>query len=293
MVTYHDLFLNARVILRDLDVEAVQLEAQEILCAASGKSREELLRDLPLYAAERVTEQTMQLLNRRRAGEPLAYLLGEWEFCGLPVSVSPEVLIPRVDTEVLAQRAIALLEERGGPARLLDLCAGTGCVGIAAAAAVNKLRAVLVDCSDGAVKLCKQNIRRNGLSARVSCVVGDAREEPNAVLGHFDVLACNPPYIPTGDLAGLDPSVRDFEPRLALDGGPDGLDFFRCVANLWSQAVKPGGSLLFEVGIGQAEAVAGILRRAGYEEVWITNDTAGIARVVEGRKAEEETQEEP
>ena len=265
-------------------IEGAQLEAREILCAASGKTVEELYRDISLYTTQAIAEKALAMQERRMTGEPIAYLVGEWSFCGLPFYVSREALIPRVDTEMLAQLAMNRLKEHPGNTRILDLCAGTGCVGLTAAALVKNTRAVLVDLSDGALDLCKRNIRRHKLTGRAVYLKGDALQPPSHALGQFDVLVCNPPYIPTGDLAGLDSSVKDFEPLLALDGGEDGLDFYRQITTLWQPALKPGGHLLYEVGIGQAEQVAWLLVKAGYENIRITRDTGGIDRVVEGQR---------
>ena len=274
--------------LKKAGVEAAQLEAREILCAASGKTAEELYRDISLYTTEAIAEQALALQERRLAGEPIAYLVGEWSFCGLPFYVSPAALIPRVDTEMLAQLAMNRLKEHQGSTRVLDLCAGTGCVGLTVAALMKNTRAVLVDLSDGALDLCKRNIRRHKLTGRAVYLKGDALQPPSHALGQFDVLVCNPPYIPTGDLAGLDSSVKDFEPMMALDGGADGLDFYRGITSLWQPALKPGGHLLYEVGIGQAEQVAWLLVKAGYENIRITRDTGGIDRVVEGQRPKEQ-----
>lgn len=268
-------------------IEGAQLEAREILCAASGKTVEELYRDISLYTTQAIAEKALAMQERRMTGEPIAYLVGEWSFCGLPFYVSREALIPRVDTEMLAQLAMNRLKEYPGNTRILDLCAGTGCVGLTAAALVKNTRAVLVDLSDGALDLCKRNIRRHKLTGRAVYLKGDALQPPSHALGQFDVLVCNPPYIPTGDLAGLDSSVKDFEPLMALDGGEDGLDFYRQITSLWQPALKPGGHLLYEVGIGQAEQVAWLLVKAGYENIRITRDTGGIDRVVEGQRPQE------
>lgn len=286
--TYHDLYLKIRMSLSSAGIEAAQLEAREILCAASGKTVEELYRDISLYTTEAIAEQALALQERRLAGEPIAYLVGEWSFCGLPFYVSPAALIPRVDTEMLAQLAMNRLKEHQGSTRVLDLCAGTGCVGLTVAALMKNTRAVLVDLSDGALDLCKRNIRRHKLTGRAVYLKGDALQPPSHALGQFDVLVCNPPYIPTGDLAGLDSSVKDFEPMMALDGGADGLDFYRGITSLWQPALKPGGHLLYEVGIGQAEQVAWLLVKAGYENIRITRDTGGIDRVVEGQRPKEQ-----
>ncbi len=293
-ITYHDLYLKIRMALSSAGIEGAQLEAREILCAAAGKTVEELYRDISLYTTETIAEKALAMQERRLTGEPIAYLVGEWSFCGLPFFVSREALIPRVDTEMLAQLAMNRLKEYPGNTRILDLCAGTGCVGLTAAALVKNTRAVLVDLSDGALDLCKRNIRRHKLTGRAVYLKGDALQPPSHALGQFDVLVCNPPYIPTGDLAGLDSSVKDFEPLMALDGGEDGLDFYRQITSLWQPALKPGGHLLYEVGIGQAEQVAWLLVKAGYENIRITRDTGGIDRVVEGQRPQEpEVPEDP
>ena len=280
--TYNNLYLDARQKLKAAGVEAAQLEARELVCFAAGKNREQFFRDMSLYASDEVEAKVEDLMNRRLAGEPVAYLIGEWEFYGLPLDISREVLIPRADTEVLAEQAILAARAAGEGARVLDLCAGSGCVGLAVAANAPNCRAVLADVSEEALKICRQNIRRNDLNARVTCVQADARQAPPAMLWDFDVIACNPPYIPTGDIDGLDPSVRDYEPRLALDGGEDGLDFYRDIAEKWRTALRLGGVLLFEVGIGQASGVEQILSRCGYEDIETFQDTGGIWRVVKG-----------
>ena len=280
--TYNNLYLDARQKLKAAGVEAAQLEARELTCFAAGKTREQFFRDMSLYASDEVEAKVADMMNRRLAGEPVAYLIGEWEFYGLPLDISREVLIPRADTEVLAEQAILAARAAGEGARVLDLCAGSGCVGLAVAANAPLCRTVLADVSEEALKIYRQNIRRNDLNARVTCVQADARQAPSAKLWDFDVIACNPPYIPTGDIDGLDVSVRDYEPRLALDGGDDGLDFYRDIAEKWRTALRLGGVLLFEVGIGQASDVEQILARCGYEDIETFQDTGGIWRVVKG-----------
>lgn len=280
--TYNNLYLDTRSRLRAHGVEAAALEARELLCYAADKNREQFYRDLSLYASAAVELRMEELLRRRLGGEPVAYLIGEWEFYGLPLDISGDVLIPRTDTEVLAGRAIELAQAAGDGGRVLDLCAGSGCVGLAVAANAPDCRVVLADVSEGALRICKQNVRRNHLNARVTCVLADAEKAPSAVLWDFDVIACNPPYIPSGDLAELDVSVKDYEPALALDGGEDGLKFYRQIAAGWANALRLGGALVFEVGAGQAPAVEMILAEHGYEQIKTYRDTAGIWRVVEG-----------
>ena len=280
--TYNNLFLDTRARLKKAGVEGAQLEAREILCYASDKSREQLYRDMSLYVSAELERRVEELVQRRLAGEPVAYIIGEWEFYGLPLNISQDVLIPRMDTEVLAEQAILRARAAGEGARVLDLCAGSGCVGLAVAANVPGCRAVLADVSEGALRICKQNVRRNDLNARVTCIQADAREVPPPALWDFDVIASNPPYIPSWEIEGLDPSVRDYEPRLALDGGADGLDFYRLIARNWKSALRLGGTLLFEVGMGQDTQVAAILAQEGYQDICTYPDTQGIQRVVGG-----------
>ena len=280
--TYNNLYLDARRQLRAAGVEAAQLEARELVCCAAGKDREGFYRDMGLYASDQVEERLAELIARRLAGEPVAYIIGEWEFYGMTLDISRDVLIPRMDTELLAERAILLARAAGEGARVLDLCAGSGCVGLAVAANVPACRVVLADMSEEALKVCKQNVRRNELNARVTCVQANAMEKPSPSLWDFDVIVSNPPYIPTGEIPQLDVSVRDYEPHMALDGGADGLDFYRAIAEQWRTALRLGGSMLFEVGETQAPEVGLILGKNGFEQIETYQDTAGIWRVVEG-----------
>ena len=280
--TYNNLFLDTRARLRKAGVEAAQLEARELVCYAADKTREQFYRDMSLYVSVELEKRVEDLVQRRLAGEPVAYIIGEWEFFGLPLDINRDVLIPRADTEVLAERGIARAREAGEKARVLDLCAGSGCVGLAIAANVPECRVVLGELSEGALRTCKQNVRRNRLNSRVTCLSVDAMEVPASHLWDFDVIVCNPPYIPTADIAGLDVSVKDYEPHMALDGGEDGLDFYRTIAARWKSALRLGGALIFEVGIDQAPEVENIMADLGYENVRSTPDTQGILRVVEG-----------
>ena len=280
--TYNNLYLDTRKRLRARGVEMAQLEARELVCFTADKTREQFFRDLPLYASKEVEEKVEELTQRRLAGEPVAYIIGEWEFYGLPLDISRDVIIPRADTETLAERAILLAKAAGEGARVLDLCAGSGCVGLAVAANAPNCRVVLADISEGALRICKQNVRRNNLNARVTCVQADALAAPAASLWDFDVIACNPPYIPHKELPDLDVSVKDYEPWGALDGGLDGLDFYRAISANWGTALRLGGSLIFEVGMGQAPAVEQIMAQNGFENIVTHQDPRGVWRVVEG-----------
>ena len=280
-ITYNNLYLDIRQQLRKAGIEAATLEARELVCFGTGKSREDLARDGGLYASPELERQVRSLVDRHLAGEPVAYLIGEWEFYGLPLDISPDVLIPRPDTEVLAGQAIEYIQTLG-ECRVLDLCAGSGCIGLAVASQVPQARVVLGEYSDAALKVCRQNIRRSGLSGRVVPIQADAREKPERALGEFQCIVSNPPYIPHDDIAGLDTSVKDYEPHLALDGGEDGLDFYQTISGKWKDALVPGGRLYFEVGIGQADSVLRIMRAQGFGDIQVVKDLHGIPRVVFG-----------
>ena len=280
-ITYNKLYLDIRQQLRKSGIESATLEARELVCFGTGKTRDELTRDGGLYASPELERRVRELVERHLAGEPVAYLIGEWEFYGLPLDISTDVLIPRPDTEVLAQQAINYVKTLG-ECRVLDLCAGSGCIGLAVASQAPKSRVVLGELSDGALKICRQNIRRNGLSGRVVPMQADALEKPEKSLGEFQCIVSNPPYIPRADIDGLDGSVKDYEPHLALDGGEDGLDFYRTISEKWKDALVPGGRLYFEVGIGQADDVLRIMRAQGFGDIQIVKDLHDIPRVVFG-----------
>ena len=281
-ITYNDLYLDIRRQLRLAGAAASTLEARDLVCFGPGKTREQRRADGRLYASPEVEKRVRDLVARHLAGEPVAYLIGEWEFYGLPLDISKDVLIPRPDTEVLAGEAIEYLKQQTGEMRVLDLCAGSGCIGLAVASFVPGSRVVLGEYSDAALKICRQNIRRNGLSGRVVPIQVNALEKPERTLGEFQCIISNPPYIPRADIDGLDTSVREYEPHLALDGGEDGLDFYRAIAEKWKDALVPGGRLYFEVGIGQADEVLRIMRRQGFGDIQIVKDLNEIPRVVFG-----------
>ena len=291
--TYNNLYLDARRALKRAGVEAAALEARELLAHAAGKSRQELFRDMALYAPDGVARQFRALLDRRLAGEPVAYLIGEWEFYGLGLSISRDVLIPRSDTETLAERGILYLRALGRPARVLDLCAGSGCVGLAVADNCPDCHVVLADWWEDALRVCRQNIQRCGLGARVSAARADALAVPPPLLRDFDLILCNPPYIPTGELAGLEAAVREYEPLQALDGGEDGLSFYRAVSDRWKAAMAAGGRLAFEVGWNQAPDVEYLLGRQGFVHISAFQDAGGNWRVVEGDLPPEDGRAEP
>lgn len=282
--TYNELYLALRQRLRDAGVDAHALEARLIVAGAAGKTPEKLLQDLQLYASDEIEQRVDALAARRLSGEPAAYLVGRWGFYGLDFAVTPDVLIPRMDTEVLVDCALARLRGKTELARVLDLCTGSGCIGCAIAHALPQSRAVLADISAPALAVARENIAALGLAGRVSAEQLDVRRDPPRELGSFDMIVSNPPYIRDDEMPELDASVRDYEPALALAAGADGLDFYRAIAEKWTPLLRLGGWMLLEVGEGQAPDVTALLRRAGLRSLGTARDTAGTERVVFGRK---------
>ena len=282
MKKYSDIYIQTRKILRDAGIESYALDTRLIVAAAAGKTQEQLVRDMNLYVGDEFEEKVAEMTARRLKGEPVAYIAGEWEFYGLPITVTPDVLIPRNDTEVLAEKAIELLKSREDSSRVLDLCCGSGCIGLAIAANVRSSRVILADISLAALRVCRQNVNRNNLNRNVMCIDADALQSPPMLVGRFDMIVCNPPYIRTRDMETLDVSVKDYEPHMALDGGDDGLEFYRAVASKWRAVLKERGCVLFEVGYDQADDVERIMTENGFAGVRSFEDTAGIRRVVAG-----------
>lgn len=286
MATYGDIYLEARRKMRAAGIENADFEARDLVCTAANKRAEVFLRDRQLAAPAAIQQKAERMVERRIEGEPLAYILGEWDFYGLTLSVSPTVLIPRNDTEVLVDWTAAVIRKLLGDNefRFLDLGCGSGCVGIAMAHNFPNARGVLMDVSQGAVDLAKENVKRYSLLNRLFCVPGDMLDKADERIGKFDVIVSNPPYITEEEMLTLDPSVRDFEPRGALCGGEDGLDFYRAILNGWLKLLKDGGFIAFEVGYQQAREVASLMKDAGITKIKIVEDTQGIARVVSGFK---------
>lgn len=263
----------------DKGIEGGRLDAELLLGDTLALDRVGLYLnyDRPLSAGE--LETFRAAVGRRAKREPLQYIRGQAEFWSLPFTVSPAVLIPRSDTEVLVEEA---LKRIAGPGRILDVGTGSGAIAIALAHERPEASVEAVDLSAEALTVARGNAERNGVTDRVAMRQGDLRQLQGA---GYDLVVSNPPYIPSADLAGLMPEVREFEPLLALDGGADGLSAYRLLAAQAGALLKPGGWLLLEVGIDQAAAVTELLQGAGLVEIFTRADYAGVARVVGGQLA--------
>lgn len=282
-LTYNQLYIEIRHLLRDAGIQAYSLEARLIVAYAAGKTKEALLRDFNLYTSDEVEKNAGALLERRLRGEPTAYITGTWEFYGLPLEITRDVLIPRSDSEVIIDTALELMKGKSAAVRILDLCSGSGCLGLALAANLPAARAILLEKSPKAIEVSRRNIRLHDLSSRVVVVEADVMQPPPIRLGSFDLIVSNPPYIADCELDTLDVSVKDYEPVGALDGGEDGHDFYRAILQKWKELLKPGGHIVFEVGERQAHAVEKLMNLNGFLSVNFAKDTAGIDRVVYGK----------
>ena len=265
VIKLSQLYLDARKELsRKEDIQTASLMARNLLCHILGKSQEQLIADFDTYATEQERAQMSAAVCRVLTGTPLAYVIGEWDFYGMTLHVDKSVLIPRDDTCAVTDLAIkkALFLEKSP--RILDLCTGSGCIGLAIANRVKDAKVTLADISKDALTVAKKNITTQKLSGRVSAIVADALKEPSSFLGKFDMIVSNPPYITTEEMTQLPNSVKDHEPHLALHGGDDGLDFHRAIAKNYLKALKPGGFLCFEFGMGQGDDVCRILEENSY-----------------------------
>lgn len=265
VTTLGELYLRSREAL--LETEEPQMAGQmarDLVSTLSGRTQEQFLVDRDREAPEELVLQVLDGVDRLKRGEPLPYVLGEWTFYGLPMVVSPDVLIPRDDTCALAELAIhrGLFLEKDP--RILDLCCGSGCIGLAVASRLRDARVTLADLSGPALAVARKNIQRNHMGGRVSCVQLDATEAPPAFLGKFDMIVSNPPYVTGEEMEVLPDSVRNYEPHMALFGGADGLDFYRAITKNYRAVLKPGGFLCYEFGMGQGDAVCAILEENGF-----------------------------
>lgn len=264
--------------LEENGIEAPDFEALQML-QSLGYSKIRILEGRGVLTQQQ-QEQLRQLASRRLEGEPLQYLLGEWEFYGLTLKVGPGVLIPRPDTETLVEAGLSYLKGRTG-CRVLDLCAGTGCVGLAVERSAKNISALYaLEKEEAAFFYLKENLA--AYESRIMPLHQDGLA-PGPEADRLDLILCNPPYLTGEDMESLQTEVR-YEPPSALDGGEDGLDFYRRLTAVWKHRLVSGGLLAYEIGMGQQEDVSRILTREGLEQIHWKEDLSGIVRVVAGRK---------
>lgn len=280
--TYDALLRDTAVALTAAGIDNVRFEARLLLGRAAGLSVEQLVAHGGDPAPAGVVAAMRELTGRRVRREPMAYILGEREFWGLPFKVSPAVLVPRPDSETLIETALDLLPARERPLRILDLGVGSGCLLLTLLREYPKATGVGVDASPEALAIAEENAGTLGVAPRVRLMVDDWRQAGWAgrLEGPFDLLVSNPPYIETPTIEALMPEVANHEPRLALDGGPDGLEAYRIIAAAAPGLIVPGGWALIEGGEGQAVDISRIFSAAGMSPQPPRKDLAGVERVV-------------
>ena len=258
-----------------------------LLEKATGQtSTELLLANEDTELSPKISEGFLHMLGERRKAVPLQYILGEWDFMGITIKCRPGVLIPRRDTEILAEETIKFLRNLhpkiSDRPKILDMCTGSGCVGIALAAFCPDVYVTGADISDEAIKLARENAAINNLENRVSFIQSDLFE--NVTGRCFNCITANPPYIPTAELSSLPEEVQK-EPVLALDGGPDGLDFYRAILLACEKFLLPGGRLFMEIGDNMGKVVSEMFRSFGFRAVVIVKDLESRDRVVQGTRS--------
>lgn len=255
-----------------------RFEAEQIVMRTLNITRTQLITGGKTEVSERDINAANKMTDRRVNGEPLQYILGECEFMSLPFYVESGVLIPRADTETLVETVIEAAKPN---AKILDICSGSGCIGISLAYFLKDATVTLLDISDKAIEVTEKNISLNGVSDRAEVKKLDILTGiPNE---KFNIIVSNPPYIETAVIDKLQTEVKDYEPRLALDGGGDGLLFYRRITGIAPKMLLENGILAFEIGFDQGEAVKGLMKD-NFQDIEIIKDLAGNDRVVTGRK---------
>ena len=274
-MNYTEAFLMGMQKLKEAEIGEAQLDARLLLEEVCGTDHNTLLCHGDREVSETEEEQYRKALEQRAVHVPLQHLLGYQNFMGLRFQVNEHVLIPRQDTEILVEEAMRYLHDG---MRILDLCTGSGCILLSLLHYSNDCEGVGVDISQEALQVAAQNAELLGIKA--DFLKSDLYER---VTGKFDLLVSNPPYIESTVIPTLMEEVREYDPYLALDGGEDGLDFYRRIIGGAQDYLKRGGQILMEIGSGQAQAVSELLREAGFKEIDVCRDFAGLDRVVSGR----------
>lgn len=274
-MNYTEAFLLGMQKLKEAQLEEAQLDARLLLEEICGTDHNTLLCHGDREVSEKEEEQYRKAIEQRAQHVPLQHILGYQDFMGLRFHVNEHVLIPRQDTEILVEEAMRYLHDG---MRILDLCTGSGCILLSLLHYSNDCEGVGVDISQEALQVAAQNAELLGIKA--DFLNSDLYEK---VTGKFDLLVSNPPYIERAVIPTLMEEVREYDPYIALDGGEDGLDFYRRIIGGAQDYLKRGGQILMEIGSGQAQAVSELLREAGFKEIDVCRDFAGLDRVVSGR----------
>lgn len=282
MVTIFSALAEGTGILKENNIENPRLDAEVILSFTLDLSRLSLVTQRDKTVDEGQYNRYMELINNRIMGMPVSYLTGRKEFMGLDFIVTPGVLIPRGDTEIAVEVLLGECSELEGRISIADVGCGSGAIGISAAKYAHNAFVTLIDISEKALEVSYINASKNGAQDRVRIIKGDLLSP--VLKDEFDIVVSNPPYIETGVIPSLQREVKDYEPITALDGGEDGLDFYRRITVQAAECLKPGGTLIYEIGYNQAQSVRDILSQNNFKDIEVLKDLSGLDRCVKGRK---------
>ncbi len=280
-MTIFEAYNSTKKKLEAAGIEDYVFEAKQIIKHITGFSATQILANYNNKLTTFQQNNLTAIMRQREIRYPLQYIFGEWDFYGRSFYVGPGVLVPRADTETVVEEALGFLKKRKG-GRVLDLCAGSGCIGITLAAECPESRVFMIEKYDEALRYAIKNIERNQLS-NVAALKGDVLAGEGANKENFDLIISNPPYIPQNEMSIISPETK-FEPESALIAGDNGLEFYKAITNNYEDSLKTGGMLCFEVGINESSAVAEILEKAGFSNITIKKDLNGIERAVSGFK---------
>lgn len=277
MSTYKELLQTAREFLKKNGIADADIDAWYLLAHVFGINRA----DFFMYGNEEATKnkalQYKELIEKRATRLPLQYITGRQEFMGLEFEVNENVLIPRQDTELLVEEVLKVCKDKS----LIDVCTGSGCIIISLAKLGNIKNAVATDISEKALEIASKNAKKHDTD--VKFIQSDLFEK---VVGNYDIIISNPPYIKSEELMSLMPEVRDYEPKLALDAGPSGLMFYEKIIKDIDRYLNPGGYVFFEIGYDQGKAVSSMLDKAGFFDIYVKKDLSELDRVVYARRPE-------
>jgi release factor glutamine methyltransferase len=277
----------AAEILAQAGVATARLDAEALLSHIIMKDRVWLITHRDDALEDDHQRGFADVVQRRTRREPLQHIIGNQEFWGLEFKVSPDVLIPRPETEFIIEAALAIVRDRNTPVRIIDLCTGSGCIAVSLAKELTAARVIATDASEKALALARENTRGHGVSERIRFLPGDLFEplEELDIRGQIDIIVSNPPYVRAGDLPMLQPEVRDYEPEMALIAGPEGTELAMKIIQRAPAYLKKNGALIMEMGMGQAEALTRMVEATGaYAKPAVLKDLAGIERVLVARK---------
>jgi len=279
-MTIFEAYNSTKKKLMDAGIEDYVFEAKQIIKHITGLNATQILTLYNNKLTQFQENNLVALIHQREVRYPLQYIFGEWDFYGRPYTVGPGVLVPRADTETVIESALEYLKEIEAP-EILDLCAGSGCIGITLAKEKEDSKVLMVEKYMEAFRYTLKNLELN-LAANAKATMGDIFEKTGAD-NRYDLIVSNPPYIPENEMKDISPETK-YEPETALIARDGGMEFYKAITENYTESLKDGGMLLFEVGINESEKVAEILKNAGYCDIKVKKDLNGIDRAVSGIK---------